>query len=374
MAPRSTRSITTGARRCISCSGTPPPTTTLSGCRLPPHRTPPQRTHRTAHPRRRSHHPLAPPCAQADAIGSLLEPMLEAGADPSIPRKLDGLRPYDLLSRVARYGPWAVLAVRKGALTLSALSAGQLVDGRLFVPGSPPIAVSHTLSQLDLSPADQPEQGRWRRHAAELEERARRLDQQRRMFTAVALQLLLWRQRAAAASGGHPVGALPEELLFDILLSACTDHGQHAELQRRFEAVAAHLTMASKYERRSAALAARLPTGDEEVQQLARSTTRPARRSSSCARSRARTRTRTARRCAPSTPSCARPKACSTAGGAARARRRTTAASSLPRPRRVRASHRHAGCRRRRGRRVARFLETLHSETLDWSMRSRVSK
>ena len=188
--------------------------------------------------------------------------MLEAGADPSIPRKLDGLRPYDLLSRVARYGPWAVLAVRKGALTLSALSAGQLVDGRLFVPGSPPIAVSHTLSQLDLSPADQPEQGRWRRHAAELEERARRLDQQRRMFTAVALQLLLWRQRAAAASGGHPVGALPEELLFDILLSACTDHGQHAELQRRFEGVAAHLAMASKYERRSAALAARLPTGD----------------------------------------------------------------------------------------------------------------
>ena len=196
--------------------------------------------------------------------------MLEAGADPSIPRKLDGLRPYDLLSRVARYGPWAVLAVRKGALTLSALSAGQLVAGRLFLPGSPPIAVSHTLSQLALI-ADhraQPEQGRWRHHVAELEERARRLDQQRRMFTAVALQLLLWRQRAAAASGGHPVGALPEELLFDILLSACTDHGQHAELQRRFEAVAAHLTMASKYERRSAALAARLPTGDEEVQQL----------------------------------------------------------------------------------------------------------
>ena len=186
--------------------------------------------------------------------------MLEAGADPSIARKLDGLRPYDLLSSVARYGPCAVLAVRKGALTLSALSAGQLVAGRLFLPGSPPIAVSHTLSQLDLSPGEQPEQGRWRRHAAELEERARRLDQQRRMFTAVALQLLLWRQRAAAASGGHPVGALPEELLFDILLSACTDHGQHAELQRRFEAVAAHLTMASKYERRSAALAARLPT------------------------------------------------------------------------------------------------------------------
>ena len=188
--------------------------------------------------------------------------MLEAGADPSIVRKLDGLRPYDLLSRVARYGPCAVLAVRKGALTLSALSAGQLVAGRLFLPGSPPIAVSHTLSQLALI-ADhraQPEQGRWRHHVAELEERARRLDQQRRMFTAVALQLLLWRQRAAAASGGHPVGALPEELLFDILLSACTDHGQHAELQRRFEAVAAHLAMASQYERRSAALAARLPT------------------------------------------------------------------------------------------------------------------
>ena len=123
----------------------------LGVCRLPPHRTPPQRTHRTAHPRRRSHHPLALPCAQADAIGSLLEPMLEAGADPSIARKLDGLRPYDLLSRVARYGPCAVLAVRKGALTLSALSAGQLVAGRVFLPDSPPIAVSHTLSQLALS-------------------------------------------------------------------------------------------------------------------------------------------------------------------------------------------------------------------------------
>ena len=188
--------------------------------------------------------------------------MLEAGADPSIARKLDGLRPYDLLSRVARYGPCAVLAVRKGALTLSALSAGQLVAGRLFLPDSPPIAVSRTLSQLALSAADQPEQGRWRHHVAELEERARRLDQQRRMLTAVALQLLLWRQRAAAASGGHPVGGLPEELLFAILRSACTDHGQCAELQRRFEAVAAHLTMASKYERRSAALAARLPPGD----------------------------------------------------------------------------------------------------------------
>ena len=163
--------------------------------------------------------------------------MLEAGADPSIARKLDGLRPYDLLSRVARYGPGAVLAMRGS-------TAAQPEPG------------------LFLSPAAQPVQGRWRRHAAELEERARRLDRQRRMFTAVALQLLLCRQRAAAASGGHPVGALPDELLFAILLSACTDHGQRAELQRRFEAVAAHLAMASKYERRSAALAARLPTGD----------------------------------------------------------------------------------------------------------------
>ena len=38
------------------CLGVPSTTPTA------PHRTPPRRTHRTAHPLRRSHHPLAPPC------------------------------------------------------------------------------------------------------------------------------------------------------------------------------------------------------------------------------------------------------------------------------------------------------------------------
>jgi len=207
-------------------------------------------------------------CVRVDALGSLLEPMLAAGADPTVPRKLDGLRPYDMLSRIAHYGPVAVLALRDGVVTLEAFSAGQLVSGSLIVPGLPPIAVSHTLRELDPRPARpeqgpaRPEQGpekagRWRLHVAHLEERARRLDEQRRAYTRVALQLLLWRQRAAAASGdGHPVGALPEELLFAILLRACPDHGQRAALQLRFEAVAAHLAVANLYERRSAALAA----------------------------------------------------------------------------------------------------------------------
>jgi hypothetical protein len=216
-------------------------------------------------------------CLGGDALNSLLEPMLAAGADPTVPRKLDGLRPYDLLSRAACYGPVAVLAVRDRAASLEAFAAAQLVSGCLIVPGLPPIAVPPNAGVFASEPVDiddraaadrdefgvrmhgPKEAGRWRGHAAAVEERARRLDEQRRTYTRSMLQLLLWRQRAAAAAGGgggHPVGALPEELLFAILLRACPDHGQRAELQLRFEAVAAHLAVANHFERRSAALAA----------------------------------------------------------------------------------------------------------------------
>ena len=102
----------------------------------------------------------------------------------------------------------------------------------------------------EAAPAAAAGTGAARRRAAELEEQleAERLpllqaDAQRsvleeKLKEATTRQGELRRQRAAAASGGHPVGALPDELLFAILLSACADHGQRAELQRRFEAVA----------------------------------------------------------------------------------------------------------------------------------------
>lgn len=199
-----------------------------------------------------------------DAVARLVQPLLDAGADPTVPSD-EGLRPYDLTARWAGFGPAAVQAGRDG----------------LIGPGNPPMSVAGAVVLSPL-PASQPatEEGaasqctrcgkgpssaaadfctcvgpasRWEpADLCTLEELARAVDGARRRYVQSAFSLLLWHSFPA----GGAFGQLPEEVLHAILLRACPDAGLARLWHDTFAAVAEHAAVANVFARRGAALAA----------------------------------------------------------------------------------------------------------------------
>jgi hypothetical protein len=92
-----------------------------------------------------------------------------------------------------------------------------------------------------------------------LEELARGVDAKRRDYVRSCFSLLLWHNRpeAGGVDGvGAAFGAMPEEVLHNIMLRACPDAGLATVWRDTFAAVAEHAALANEYARRSEALTA----------------------------------------------------------------------------------------------------------------------
>ena len=164
----------------------------------------------------------------------MLQWLLNRGADPTVPRH-DGLRPYDLLSPMAPYGPLAVHAYRNGG------SAGNKKLAK--------------------------DTGRWDADDFNyINDLAIALDQKRHQTVAGVRMILLWRHR----SSEHPISALPEELLHSqIFLRACGDSGLKALWERSFAEIAQHASLEVRFRRKAADLAEWLqrPSEDESLRE-----------------------------------------------------------------------------------------------------------
>ena len=234
--------------------------------------------------------PTTSPALGTGAVQRLLQPLLAAGADPTVPGK-DGMRPYDLLSPFAAFGASAVKAERAGLLS----------------PDNPPVAVAgvtiipraggSSLTQVPDSSlsAQQESVGtcgkcdgphrtancphyrgraymvehrfcRWDKADEEhIQRLARELDQQRQRYVQVVRMLLLWRQSAAAPYSRpacRAVAAIPEEVFHSSLLRACPDSGLITLWRQSFDVVAEQARVANLFSRRTATLAAWLARND----------------------------------------------------------------------------------------------------------------
>jgi hypothetical protein len=195
-----------------------------------------------------------------DAVRRLLDPLLEAGADPTVPRH-DGLRPYDLLSRFARFGPAAVRLERQGIV--SATNPPVEVAGAVVLPlrARDPVASDPWDATQCSAQADDARVQRERRwdpaDVQVLASHARELDARRRAYISTVLLLLSWRRRTALAGTSAAALAfaeLPEEIFGSIVLRACPDEGLAALWRVSFEDIERHARVANAYTRRSAAL------------------------------------------------------------------------------------------------------------------------
>ena len=205
-------------------------------------------------------HPTAQPMLGQDAVERLLQPLLAAGADPTVMCK-EGLRPYDLLSPYARFGARAVEAGRAGRIGPDNLP--HTVAGATVYSSAGP---HHHQPRDAVGPSTS--FCRWQMADVKLiENMAIALDEQRHAFVQSVHLLLLWRQSAAAPHSrplAQAAAAIPEEVFHSIMLCACPDSGLAAHWRKGFDVVAEYARIASQFRRRHATLSAWLARRDDE--------------------------------------------------------------------------------------------------------------
>lgn len=205
-------------------------------------------------------HPTEGPLLGQDAVQRLLQPLLAAGADPTMMCK-EGLRPYDLLSPYARFGASAVEAGRAGRIGPDSLP--HIVAGVTLYSSAGP---HHRQPRDAVGPSTS--FCRWQMADVKLiENMAVALDAQRHGFVQCVRLLLLWRQSAVAPHSrplAQAAAAIPEEVFHSIMLRACPDSGLAARWRKSFDVVAEHARIASQFRQRHAALTAWLTRRDDE--------------------------------------------------------------------------------------------------------------
>ena len=182
------------------------------------------------------------------ALDTLVRPLLDAAADPTM-RDARGFRPYDLQSPVAGAGPAAVEAARAAAAPDTAAPEA---------PG-PPCARCQGDHQSALCPyyarpKDKGGGGRWAALRPQIAARARALDEQRDTFLRSVVLLLMWRRSESCR-----LPFLADDVLQQIVLFACPDHGLAASWRAHFREINHFGALLQEWRRRAAAARAAAP-------------------------------------------------------------------------------------------------------------------